>query len=1152
MANQALLGSDVAVSSSFGRIFNSSFFGQGRQVTDSPSQVGAMAIWMPQQPPTPPPPQIEDFGGAKDTMLYALTSGANQENRWGPCIRIYGKKVKVRPLIAAHAVPTFLGLQQFLLGVLELGPGPLKVENPQISDRPLTDYPTVSFQYQYGKSDDQPLTYYTNDTENTNPNVDIVNSNTFTTRLAPQVASRLGVNIAFPNGLYKRNSTTGALESAKVKFRVIAYNKNTQTYEYDQYVEANAAQTAPYFFPLEFSVPEGRYDVSINRYDSPAGDGVFLVNNCTWTDLVASTNKPAFYDIKNAQGTLVRMCRVAYRGQASADLNGSLGEISFEATSLLPVWDGTTWSDPVECNNPAWIIASILTEPANYDPFTYADLDLPAFKAFADWCDEKKFTYNKIVDGSKDVYTLCNEVATVGRAVFYNNNGKLSILIDKPVDVISQHFTDRNIIKGSLSKKVSYIQPPDYIGASFLNPNVDGQQDVRNVYDDGKVEGVDFKNETMFWEGVDNADQVYKLTRYIMAQNKLRTAVYQFSAPIEHLTCDLGSRIKLRSERLGLGSGQARITSVNTDGSGNVTGINFDAPQVLALDVQEPVRIRLADNTSIERLAQGFDGRTKTVTFTEAIPHDADRLPAKGDLVIFGNAADLLITGIDVQLDMTAVIYAVDYAPQIYEADAGVVPPFTSQITRPRRLNRTVPTPTIISAKSDETVLRKAGDGSFITVVLLTVAPMGPTVDRLEVQIRLSGTENWSPSTFYGASGGSIEVTGVEDKQTYDIQIRARSGAYFGEWASVNAHYVVGKSTKPPDVLYLVREPAPNQSKIRIPVYDAPRDLRGYNWRAAEGENRNWDQATLIKQYGDMTLDIGGFAAGLKTILVKPVDVAGNESANAASIVVDFGDAEISNVIFEQAYEPSWTGVTITNGSIVGNEIHQDDDGALWFSEDLSGPWFDGLPTDDWFNPTFLPMTVEWAFTPSPSEPKPYKVLVTQELLSMGWKLEYAVPVYSLWWGDNPQTSDEPWFSNDLSEPWWGNDPPLVYSLMPSNGLPGEASTYNFRLTTFGGSYQSVLKQLSTILDVKDITVYINDFIVDNTAGKKLNLADYGITWRKTENIQITLEQDLVNYPDADQARYFNKEDPTGPIIKVFDAARAGATGKVDITLKGY
>ena len=85
------------------------------------------------------------------------------------------------------------------------------------------------------------------------------------------------------------------------------------------------------------------------------------------------------------------------------------------------------------------------------------------------------------------------------------------------------------------------------------------------------------------------------------------------------------------------------------------------------------------------------------------------------------------------------------------------------------------------------------------------------------------------------------------------------------------------------------------------------------------------------------------------------------------------------------------------------------------------------------------------------------------------------------------------------------------------------------------------------VIDVPDIVEYINDFIVDDTAGKRLTLSN---TYRNIDVVNITLEQN-ASYPNAKSARRLDKSI-SGPMVRVYDLADAGATGIVDVIIKGY
>lgn len=1138
------IGGGLALSSLIGL----SFMGNSRSANDY-SSLANPVVSPTQVPDSPDLVPVDNYGGAKDTMISSLTGVANRENRWGTVPKVYGKKVKLYPLQACIPTPGVAGVTQTLSGIFECGPGELAFEQPQIAGRPLSEFPTVSLEYQYGKAGDAPFTLHSNLGATVSPGTPLPNPPlTRVSKLAGRECNRVGILITFPNGLYSRNAQTGALEPRSVMFSISGVDSATGAGLFGAYnaLEVTGQQVTPKFAYIEYSFPRCLPRVEILRYAPDDSTSPDIVDAAEWTQLIAYDSGPLFYDHYNSQGQLVRMARIAYRATSAENLNGTMGEFSILATSKLPIWDGSTWSAPTETANPAWIICDILRSAANYNPMVDAQIDLPRMLEFAQWCDSKGFEYNKVVEGDQDVYTLCQEVANAGRAVFFMRDGKASVLIDKPVSTIAQHFSPRNIIFQSFSSKFSFVEPPDYLDVTWVNPGVDWQQDSYQVYDDGKVKGTHFKRDaSLALPGVTKSDQVYKLARYFQAVNRLRTGFYQFSADIENLRCEIGDRIRVTHDRLGWGLGSGRITAVSTDGGGNVTGVTLDAAQTMDAASRFSARVRLANGDTVVREVTAINGTTKTLTFTTSIP-TGGTLPAVGDLVLFGEldneSRDLLITGIELAPDLSATIYAVDYAPQVYDADAGAIPPFVSVISRPRTIERTPAAPVILYAQSGESVLDSDIDGSLRTRILLTLQAALVTVTDYEYEVAPAGSEAWSPTRRVAATGGSLSVYEVEDGKRYDVRLRARAGNWVSlDWTYLRDHFVVGKTTKPPSVTTVYR--LPNSNTIGWPEIDRPRDFLAYQIRAALGDNENYDQATILCAGTNTNqFDLGAHARGLKTIFVKAVDTAGNQSETAAILKTDFGDISQQNVEWTFAHHPTFPS-NKTNCTVDAGELKADDDGANFYSSDDNANIYSNNDEDDFYTVMYKEATYEDSFTPPPELTPPYRWYMQSNISASGHRIEYLALSDSNFYSDTPGAGDEPFYESDDNANMYV-DETSTWLPFPTNGIElNGVRTIPWRIVLFGGVHQGRIIELTHVLDLPDKVVYFNDFIVGDTGSRLPTTTEFS----RVDYISLTL-QDAAGKLSS----YSEKASPLGPLVKVFDRATgAGVAGIVDAEVRG-
>jgi len=1133
-------------------MIGASFFGKDRAPDQTSNVVNTVA---PAADPGAAPalPSVDDYGGAKDLLVPSLTGVSNRENKWGVVPRCFGNPIRVFPALAAHPYSVEQGWQSTLRVVYEFGPGPLEISNIKIGDQPISAYPTITYQFQSGAAGDAPLTIYTNDVEQSHFSELLNIGTTNPGKMAGQKATTISVVVSMPDGIWIEEN--GVKRPAKMWISVVIAPSAGGAAVVVDNVEINVLSVGQYVWGKGYSVPDGLYTVSVGRYNPTSSVDPDLTHPAYWTSLAAWTNQSPFKDFRSSTGELIHMSRLgieAVSNNTTGTLSGTLGELSAEVKSKLRTWDGSAWTAPVVSANPAWVMVEILTGAATYRRAPDSRIDVERFKAFADFCDAKGFTFNYPFDSETTVRQALDIVAAAGRGYFLENrNGKYSVGIDQPQETIAQHFTLRNIRAGSFQARVSYIEPPDYLSVKWINPAVNWQQDERKVYDDGKVEGVDFKMRELPLLGVTNAEQAYKLGRYQMAHNRLRVWVYQFATDIEHLTCEVGDKVRVTHEMLGWGLGQGRITAVTTNGGGDVTGITIDASQQMLSGNRYSVRIRLNSGASVVREVNVVEGGTKALAFTSVIA-SGDPLPVVGNMVMFGykdnESAELLITSIEPDDDMGAVLTCVDYAPGVYTADTGSIPAFESQLSYPRKRETIIPVPTIVGWQSNESVLERDGAGTFRTRILITMGAVPEYVTQFEWQIQPVGGSGWSISSFVPAvPGAKIPIYDVEERKAYNVKIRARAGNYFGDWnESIQNYTVIGKTTPPPDIPRLVlREP--NSNLLRV-FYDAdhgvtvPVDFAGIRVKVAWNAYPIWETGLVLADLmTGTTFDAGGLLYGVKCVMFKAVDVAGNEQAGEPAIIIaDFGPAVEENIIVEIPHAPGFTIGTATDASVSGGTLVNNDDGGLFWGADDALFWGADSATF-WGITNYVPATYTWKYTPPLSEAKPFKVMVGYSITGP-FRLEYRVIGSGLYWGAD---GDYFWGADD--ELFWGDESNIPYAPVPDAGIDGDYVEYDFRLTFLPSTEGTVVSALTQKIDVADIFEYVDDWECTNPGGSRPPLTK---TFRGIKSVRPTL-QGSASHPDAVSYLVLDK-NASGPLIQALDSAQAGTTGLFDLEIRGW
>lgn len=840
---------------------------------------------------------------------------------------------------------------------------------------------------------------------------------------------------------------------------------------------------------------------------------------------------------KRSPLTTSGLALVALRIKATDQLNGVVDQFSCVAQSIAKDWDGSAWVTRAT-SNPASLYREVLQGPANARPLADSRLDLTQLQAWSAECTSKGFAFNQVIDFRTTVFQLLQDIAAAGRARFTLRDGKYATVRDLSQTTPIQHFSPRNSW-GFRGTKV-FVTNPHALKVRFINPDQDWQQDEVVVYDDGYSAATATIFETIELTGVTSASQAWKLGRYHLAVARLRPETYEISTDIENLVCTAGDLVKLVHDIPQFGLGAARIKSLTTDGGGNATGMTMD--DVVPMEAGKSYAVRIRKQTGATLLSQitTVAGEQSTVTFTVAIP--AASVPAVGDLVLFGilnsESVDCLVKAIDPGPDFTAKLTLVDAAPAVLTADSGTIPPFDSQITVAPFLQQQPAQPILDQVRSDEEVLLRDVDGALVSRILIVAHfASGATVpvEYVETRRRVSGsTGNWVRQTF-ALAGDTIELSllPVEDGVAYDLLIRTVGAqGQTSDWVQVLAHTVIGKTSKPADITTLLYE----QGKLRWLYPSPPLDLAGFKVRAHAGDHRSWDDAIPMHDNLVTGTTFALFAdSGVRTYLVKAVDVAGNESAIPAVVVLNLGDAPTDNIVETLNEHPAFSGTKV-GGTVIGSQLKATQLTLFWSADENLAWTLD--PNLFWPGGAYSEMSYTFEVVP-PNDWLPGKLLLSLTIQAAGYTIEYRPDVQKFFW------------SNDVNL-FWTTDSALFWSakgsFIPWPGVlePLTRQVYEIRITAEGGLTQAIISALSAIFDMPDLVQVFEDLAVAS-GGTRLTPT---LSFKNIKYLTLTLQNDGGT---ARTLRYEDKDNLTlGPLVKALDSGGTPTTALIDATMGGY
>lgn len=698
-------------------------------------------------------------------------------------------------------------------------------------------------------------------------------------------------------------------------------------------ITLQGASPDPIDFVLARTVPVGQYTVAVRRV-TPDTTAANVNDRVTLTSITGIANRKPI-------NPRVPMAMSALKIKSSNQLNGNLEGLSALCQSICLDYVNPTIGWRLQTtSNPASLYRYVLQHPANPRPKTDAEIDIAALEDWHQYCKTNGFEYNAVVVMQRSVDDLLRDIAAAGRASPSRPNGLYSVVIDRPISSISQHFTPHNSWGFTGAKRFPRI--PHALRIGFANEERDYQPDEITVYNDGYNKSNATEIESIELPGVTSPEVAYKHGRFHIAQAKLRPEEYSLYCDIEHLICTRGDRVKVTHDVPMWGLGSGRIKELTLSGS-NVTGIILDEEVPMQAGTNYTLRYRRSANGSSYTVNVSpvvTSGYYDELSFASSI---STNKPAVGDLVMFGSldseSVDCVILGIEPADNETARITLVDYAPALAVVDTEEIPEWESNITRPPGIsaNQIRQNPSNISMISDETAMERLSNGGYQNSIIIkwrNPSVLQEEVDFVEVQYGvLAATNNtWTRvTTMPGTRTATLGPVVVGAK--YDIRIRyiSKEGRT-GAWVYAT-HIVTGKLFPPEDITGFAVNIV---SDVATLTWNASKSVNISHYRIRYSpvtSGATWQSSSDIVPEVSRASTSVVVPAMVGSYLIKAVDDDGRESLSPAIITSTVPGLTNLNVIESIDESLTWIGVKDTTwASGTGLRLDSVDMMAEWTS----------------------------------------------------------------------------------------------------------------------------------------------------------------------------------------------------------------------------
>jgi hypothetical protein len=636
-----------------------------------------------------------------------------------------------------------------------------------------------------------------------------------------------------------------------------------------------------------------------------------------------------------------------------------------------------------------------------------------------------------------------------------------------------------------------------------------------------------------------------------------------------------GDLVLLQHDVLLVGLGVGRITALTMDGD-NVESITLDETVTMEADTNYQANIRTASGAVLTATIETDPGSHTTITFSPTLD-PGDETVALGDLVIWGEggrvSTECLVTRKAHKDELTATLELIEYQRAVHYAADFAIPEYDPNITVPPRPDLVrPPAPEILAVVTDESVLVRDAYGQLQSQIALTLrlraSQSSQPVTAVQVQYRIasgeavlvaphnpvnlspeSGNAGWISLPYITQDLTRIYVAPVEDGAFYDVRVRAvTDGGLVSDWAPVYAVKVLGKSTPPPDILRFMLVGLELVWEYPAP----PLDHDGFLVRTIYGVDGTWDSAQPVHDsvLRDTRFRLDGFLGGPRVFMVKAVDQGGIESRNAARIVLATGDAIVANVLEEIDHRAlDWPG-TRRNMSVDSGDLVEDAGNALGFYRGHAGCRFyladvGSGASDTPFYTTEYP-GCSYGFDVQVPESLDNSVNVQLDVDAEGneWRLEYLLDNPALW----PLELDAPMWPQNFNDPLWPPGMDWAIYRAAINGLTHH-DTMRVRIVGLANNVQLRITRCKVVMDAPDVIERFEDFEVADTGTVRLPLTK---NFRAVKNVQITLQHDAIEHPDARTVEVLDKDHTIGPSIAVYDSAHDRTTGSIDAVVQGW
>ena len=829
-----------------------------------------------------------DMSNTEQSQTYGWGGTSTLTGQGHPLAITYGAMKSGGVLLSRHIISD--GARQYLHLLYCAGEGELQdIRNIRINENPISNYKDVQVDIRLGTNDQAVIPNFADSYADQQLNYEL-SQEWSTHEVQGNECTGIELTVALPNGLYYSNDS-GGLDSTSVTLaaecRIVGSNAEWMklplcdttgtgaflTRRGNGWVNSidgrlpgghngairDATNKAIYRVYRFENLPPGRYEVRM-RCVSKGGTSVRYVNRVYWSQLTQIV-----YDDFVHPGKVL----IGIRALATEQLSGNDPVVTWvQERSKVYVWNPYSKAYEVKrADNPAWACYDILHQCRKIgeryivrgEPAERLSYDM--FKAWAEQCAAKGYTFNYIYDSAMQTWEALRYPEAVGRGKVIMQGTRFTCVYDYAAQP-SQLFTVGNIKQDSFKEEFQGTQGrANVVEISFMNAAKNYERDVLPVfaddYDASEALATPTQIELM---GCTDLKQAYAHGKHALRANKYELRTCTFDAFVDAIACTIGDVILLQHDVTDWGSG-GRVVSV--DGA----AVTLDRDVMMAEGKQYRLMVRDSKTDTLHTYeVQSVSGAV--VTLTQAAEIAAD------DLYTFGEATKeakpFRVLSISKGMtEQTRKITCMEYYPELYADDNSDVPiiDYTTQSDKLSVNNLLV----VVEIKT-------LPDGTTLYDLAASWRlPRSAVAKQIKVEYRRDSETEYMTRGIYDGNATSTTIAGVAAAVSYTVRVTCYNDLGLSGNVATQTVYTAPKDVPPSKVQgFAAVQDAGNSSVLQLTWRANPEtDILGY--RLFDGAG-----TVLVDLIGGTSHSYFIPASGTYTFGIRAINRSGVVSAETA------------------------------------------------------------------------------------------------------------------------------------------------------------------------------------------------------------------------------------------------------------------------------